>query len=97
MHKRTAPLTARPITLYPSHFSLPPPQTETTPNPTPKMVNRGSTATAQELEGLTKGELLGMLSFGADRIFANDSNKGGWVVHIDGSQSEGVGGSVGCS
>ncbi|KAI8470648.1 MAG: P-loop containing nucleoside triphosphate hydrolase protein [Monoraphidium minutum] len=41
-----------------------------------QMVNRGSTATAQELEGLTKGELLGMLSFGADRIFANDSDQG---------------------
>jgi hypothetical protein len=41
------------------------------------MVNRGSTATAQELEGLTKGELLGMLSFGADRIFQNDSAEGG--------------------
>jgi hypothetical protein len=40
------------------------------------MVSRGSTATAQELEGLTKGELLSVLSFGADRIFAAASGQG---------------------
>lgn len=47
------------------------------PRPRPsQMVNRGSTATAQELEGLSRGELLSMLSFGADRIFAKDTDAG---------------------
>lgn len=32
-----------------------------------QMVNRGSTAAAEELEGLSKRELLSMLKFGADR------------------------------
>ncbi|MEW5298327.1 MAG: hypothetical protein WDW36_001466 [Sanguina aurantia] len=40
-----------------------------------QMVNRGSTAAAEELEGLSKKELLSMLKFGADRIFKNDSGE----------------------
>jgi SWI/SNF-related matrix-associated actin-dependent regulator of chromatin subfamily A member 5 len=32
-----------------------------------QMVNRGSTAAAEEMEALDKNELLSMLKFGADR------------------------------
>ncbi|GIL69867.1 hypothetical protein Vretifemale_646 [Volvox reticuliferus] len=37
-----------------------------------QMVNRGSTSSAEQLEGLTTSEMLSMLRFGADRIFRND-------------------------
>ncbi|GLC46024.1 hypothetical protein PLESTB_001026800 [Pleodorina starrii] len=37
-----------------------------------QMVNRGSTSNAEQLEGLTTGEVLSMLRFGADRIFQNE-------------------------
>ncbi|GAX78544.1 hypothetical protein CEUSTIGMA_g5984.t1 [Chlamydomonas eustigma] len=40
-----------------------------------QMVNRGSTAAAEEMEALDKNELLSMLKFGADRIFKNDSGR----------------------
>lgn len=40
---------------------------------TPQMVNRGSTAAAQQLEGLHTSEVLSMLRFGADRIFRNEA------------------------
>lgn len=39
-----------------------------------QMVNRGSTAAAEELEGLSKKELLSMLKFGADRWEAEVQN-----------------------
>ncbi|GFR46603.1 hypothetical protein Agub_g8206, partial [Astrephomene gubernaculifera] len=38
-----------------------------------QMVNRGSTGTSQQLEGLHAGEVLAMLRFGADRIFRNEA------------------------
>ncbi|GIL63033.1 hypothetical protein Vafri_17166 [Volvox africanus] len=37
-----------------------------------QMVNRGSTSNAEQLEGLTRSEVLSMLRFGADRIFRNE-------------------------
>ncbi|KAK9840665.1 hypothetical protein WJX81_008358 [Elliptochloris bilobata] len=36
-----------------------------------QMVNRGTHISADDLEGLSKGEMLSMLRFGADRIFQN--------------------------
>lgn len=40
------------------------------------MVNRGSTSTAEQLEGLGMAEVLSMLRFGADRIFRNEAGAG---------------------
>ncbi|KAG1680939.1 hypothetical protein FOA52_009898 [Chlamydomonas sp. UWO 241] len=40
-----------------------------------QMVNRGSTAAAEEMEALDKKELMAMLKFGADRIFKNDKGR----------------------
>ncbi|KAF6256395.1 hypothetical protein COO60DRAFT_109607 [Scenedesmus sp. NREL 46B-D3] len=40
-----------------------------------QMVNRGSTAKAQQLDSLNTSELLSMLSFGADRILANQAGQ----------------------
>jgi SWI/SNF-related matrix-associated actin-dependent regulator of chromatin subfamily A member 5 len=40
-----------------------------------QMVNRGSTAAAEEMEALDKKELMSMLKFGADRIFKNDRGR----------------------
>lgn len=48
-----------------------------------QMVNRGSTAAAEEMEGLSKGELMNMLTFGADRIFTAEQGRpptGAWLV-----------------
>lgn len=40
-----------------------------------QMVNRGSTRGAEEMERMSKGEVLSMLKFGADRIFKNDAGR----------------------
>lgn len=41
-----------------------------------QMVNRGSIAQAEQLEALSKAELLSILSYGADRIFASSAGHG---------------------
>lgn len=47
------------------------------------MVNRGSTAEAEQLERLTGKEMLSMLSFGCDRIFKQDSGSVPTDAEID--------------
>ncbi|KAL4421455.1 hypothetical protein ABPG75_010746 [Micractinium tetrahymenae] len=40
-----------------------------------QMVNRGSVAGVEDVESLSRGEVLGMLRFGADRIFKDDEGR----------------------
>lgn len=47
------------------------------PSLDPQMVNRGAVAGMEGVDSMSKEEMLGMLRFGADRIF--QVGEGGWV------------------
>ncbi|KAK9807695.1 hypothetical protein WJX72_006345 [[Myrmecia] bisecta] len=48
-----------------------------------QMVNRGAVAAVEDMESLSKGELLSMLRFGADRIFKNSEGAAPTDAELD--------------